>query len=356
MNPISKTIIAATSTLLLSSAVIAQEKPIAGEVTPNSLKGKTLTFAGYGGLQQDAQQAALKGFAEQSGVRLLFDGPVEIAKIAAQVNSGNVAWDVVSTADLMPWVYCGKLFQKLDFNKIDTSKHTGEVYPCGVPGNNYASLLMYKNSSYKDNPPKNWQDFFDTQNFPGIRAIDGTGEPSGMLIEQAIIAAGGSVENMTASDIDLGINKIRELGIDTIFWKTGNEAQQLVESGEVDMLMMWTGRAMTAIKNGADFTPVWQDWLIAMDQLAIPVGVKDSDAAHALINAYLGKNAQEIFSEETSYTPLHNGANPKVDKLTASFMTHSEERLKQGYQQNIAFWVEHFDSAAQQWAELLTGY
>jgi len=348
MNATYKTIIATVASLLLSSSVIAQDKIIAGEVAKDSLKGKTLTFASYGGIYQSGQMNALKAFAEQSGVRLLGDGPVELAKIAAQVKSGNVTWDVVITPDFPAYVHCGTLFEKLDFTKIDTSHLPSpeQVGPCSV----------YKTSRYKDNPPKNWQDFFDTEKFPGIRALDGNGDPVGGLIEQAIIAAGSSVKNMSEADIERGLNKIRSLGSDTIFWKTGAESQQLAESGEVDMLMMWTGRAMTAIKNGADFTPVWQDWLIAMDQLAIPIGVKDSDAAHALINAYLGKNAQEVFSEETSYTPLHNQANPKVDVLTASFMTHNPERLKQGYQQNIAFWVKHFDTAAQQWAELLSGY
>jgi len=343
---------------VLFSANCIQAAPVAGEVTEGSLKGKTLTFASYGGIYQSGQMNALKTFAEQSGVRLLGDGPVELAKIAAQVKSGNITWDVVITPDFPAYVHCGTLFEKLDFSKIDTSHLPSpeQVGPCSVPGNNYGNILMYKTSRYKDNPPKNWQDFFDTKNFPGIRALDGNGDPVGGIIEQAIIAAGGSVNNMTTADIKLGLDKIRSLGTDTIFWKTGAESQQLAESGEVDMLMMWTGRAMTAIKNGAEFTPVWQDWLIAMDQLAIPVGVKDSEAAHVLINAYLGKNAQEIFSEETSYTPLHSQSKPKVDTLTASFMTHSEERLKQGYQQNIDFWVKHFDSAAQQWAELLTGY
>jgi len=356
MNMPQKTIITTITSLLLASMAIAQDKPIAGQVTQGSLKGITLTFAGYGGLQQEMQEVALKGFAEQSGARLLFDGPVEIAKIQAQVNSGNILWDVVSTADLMPWVYCGKLFQKLDYSKIDTSKHTGEIYPCGVPGNNYASLLMYKNSSYKDNPPKNWQDFFDTQNFPGIRAIDGTGEPSGMLIEQAIIAAGGSTKNMTIADIDLGINKIRELGPDTIFWKTGNEAQQLVESGEVDMLMIWGGRAMSATRNGVDYTPVWQDWFMGMDQLVIPIGAKNPDASHALINYWLGKEPNEIYTSVLGHTPINKDAKPQVDEITAAFMMTSEERQRQRYHWNTPFWVENFEVAAEKWAELLVGY
>lgn len=39
---------------------------------------------------------------------------------------------------------------------------------------------------------------------------------------------------MTADDIEKGIQKLRDLGPDTICWKTGAESQQLAESGEAD--------------------------------------------------------------------------------------------------------------------------
>ena len=104
---------------VLATAALAQEKPVAGEVKEGSLKGKTLTFVSYGGIYQDGQEAALKEFVDKSGVTLLNDGPTEIAKLQAQVESGNVTWDVVDTDDLPPYVYCGKLFQKLDLTKLD---------------------------------------------------------------------------------------------------------------------------------------------------------------------------------------------------------------------------------------------
>ncbi|TIL54002.1 MAG: ABC transporter, partial [Mesorhizobium sp.] len=100
---------------------MAQENPVAGAVKEGSLKGKTLTFVSFGGIYQDGQVAALKEFVEKSGVTLLNDGPTEIAKLQAQVESGNVTWDVVDTADFPPYVYCGKLFQKLDLSKLDVS-------------------------------------------------------------------------------------------------------------------------------------------------------------------------------------------------------------------------------------------
>lgn len=342
--------------LVVASAALAQDKPVAGEVAAGSLKDKTLTFVSYGGIYQDGQIAALKDFVDKSGVKLLSDGPTEISKLQAQVESGNVSWDVVDTGDFSPYVYCGKLFQKLDFSKIDTSNiPEGQVGECSVPAMNYGVVLMYKNDTYKDNPPKSWKDFFDTEKFPGSRALEGSGDLSGGMLEQALLAAGQSVDNLKPEDIDKGIEKIKSLGADTIFWKTGAESQQLAESGEVDMIAMWTGRAMSAVKNGAAYTPVWQDWLVVMDQLTIPVGVKDPDAAHALINAYIGKNAQETLAKHTSYSPIYKGAKPEVDELTASFMTNTPEKAKTGYQQNIKFWVENYQLANEKWGALLAG-
>ena len=343
-------------TCALALPAFAQDKPVAGEVKEGSLKGKTLTFVSYGGIYQDGQVAALKEFVDKSGVTLLNDGPTEIAKLKAQVDAGNVTWDVVDTADLPPYVHCGTLFQKLDLTKLDVSKiPPGQVGECSVPAMNYGVVLMYKNDTYKDNPPKNWQDFFDTEKFPGTRAIDGSGDPTGGLVEQAFKATGGDPKAMTEADIAKGMDKIRALGPDTIYWKTGAESQQLAESGEADMIMMWTGRAMTAVKNGAKYTPVWQDWLVVMDQLTIPVGVKDTGASYALLNAYLGKKSQEVLSEKTSYTPINLDAKPNVDANTMAFLTSTPERIAQGYQQNIPFWVKNFDKAGEQWAAVLSG-
>lgn len=346
----------ATAFALVATLASAQEAPPAGTIVDGSLKGKTLTFVSYGGIYQDGQAAALKDFVDKSGVTLLNDGPTEIAKLQAQVESGNVTWDVVDTADLPPYVHCGTLFQKLDLSKLDISHiPPGQVGECSVPAMNYGMILMYKNDAYKDNPPKDWKDFFDTEKFPGTRAIDGSGDPIGALIEQGVIADGGTVVDMTPADIDKGIAKIKALGPDTIFWKTGAESQQLAESGEADMIMMWTGRAMTAVKNGAAYTPVWKDWMVVMDQMTIPVGVKDTDAAYALINAYLGKKEQEILTEKTSYSPINNEAQPKVDASVAAFLTNTPDRVKQGYQQNIKFWVANFDAASEKWTALMAG-
>lgn len=356
MNLIAKAALNAGLLVAMGLAAHAQTAPVAGEVEEGSLAGKTLTFVSYGGIYQDGQIASLQDFVAKSGVTLLSDGPTEVAKIQAQVESGDVQWDVVDTGTLTPYVYCGTLFQKLDFSKIDISNiPEGQVGECSVPAMNYGTVLMYRKSAYGDNPPKGWADFFDTENFPGTRAMPGDSEPDTTLIELALLADGVPQDELFPADVDRALDKFRALGDDLIFWKTGAESQQMMESGEADMVIAWSGRAMGAQKNGADYEPVWQDWIVVKDQLTIPMGVKDVDAAHALINAAIGKRAQEIMTEQTSYSPIHKDAQPQVDDLVQNWLTNTPEKIELGYQQNIEYWVANYDEVETKWGEFIAG-
>ena len=335
---------------------VAAEGPVAGEVAEGSLAGKTLTFVSYGGVYQDGQMKALEDFAAKSGVTILSDGPTELAKIQAQVESGNVMWDVVDTGDYMPFVHCGTLFQKLDFSKLDISHiPEGQVGECSVPAMNYAVMYLYNKDKYGDNPPKDWIDFFDVEKFPGTRGIPGYADAEGYMVELGLLADGVAKEDMFPADIDRGLNKWRSIREHLVPWTTGAESAQMMESGEVDMVMVWSGRGKGALANGANYEPVWQDWIVVKDQMTIPVGVKDVDAAHAMINAYLGKLAQEIMAEETSYSPIHTEAQPDVDELTAAFMTNTPEKQAMAYNHNVAYWVENYEVLSEKWAEFIAG-
>ena len=91
-----------------------------------------------------------------------------------------------------------------------------------------------------------------------------------------------------------------------------------------------------------------------MDQMTIPVGVKDTDASYALLNAYLGKQHRSL-AEKTSYTPINNDAQPKVDASVAAFLTNTPDRQKQGCKQNFKFWVPNFAVAQEKWSALMAG-
>ncbi|MDH6196892.1 putative spermidine/putrescine transport system substrate-binding protein [Mycobacterium frederiksbergense] len=333
--------------------------PQAGTVKEGALKGMTLTFVSYGGIYQDGQaKAALEPFAQQSGAKVLPDGPTENAKIKAQVDSKNVTWDVVDSTNVFTAKNCGTLFMKLDTSIVDISKLPPgtKTDDCSVPAMGYGLIVAYNTKKYGANPPKTWADFYDTKKFPGKRAIEGTpGELDPGVLEGALLADGVAPDVMYPLDLDRALTKMNTIRPDTIFWTTGAQSQQLMESGQVDMALVWSGRAYSAAKNGAPFAPMWNQWMPEADTIAVPVGAKNPKASMALINFYLGAQQQAKLAELTSYSPINVDAKPQLDDLARSYLTTTPERDKDRFAIDVAYWAEQQDEIAAKYTAWLAG-
>ncbi|MEO6826913.1 MAG: ABC transporter substrate-binding protein [Microbacteriaceae bacterium] len=342
----------------VSSAAAGGEPAAVGTVAPNSLKGTTLTFVSYGGIYQDGQmKAGVTPFGAESGAKILQDGPTDNAKLKAQVMSGNVSWDVFDTTNVFTAQQCEKLFLPLDKSIVDTSKiPKGAITDkCSVPAMGYGLILVYNTKKYGANPPTGWADFYDTAKFPGKRAIEGSGDVTAGTLETALLADGVSADHMYPLDIKRALKKMSTIRDDTVFWTTGAQAQQFIESGQVDMALMWNGRAYSGVKNGAPFAPVWNQWMPEADTIAVPKGVKDPAASFALINYYLGAQQQAKLTELTSYSPVNVDSKPKMDDLLKSFLTSAPERSADVFKLDISWWAQHRDDIVSAYTSWLAG-
>lgn len=327
--------------------------PKAGTVKRDALKGLTLTFVSYGGIYQKGQtEAAIGPFAKESGAKILQDGPTDNAKLKAQVESGNVTWDIVDSTNVFTAQQCGKLFLPLDKKIVDTSKIPpgGITDKCSVPAIGYGLIMVYNTKKYGSNPPTSWADFFNTTKYPGKRGLQGaTGEVDSGLYEIALLADGVPANKVYPLNVQRALKKFSSIRKDAVFWSTGAQAQQQLESGQVDMSILWSGRAYSAAKNGAPFRPMWNQWMPEADTLAVLKGAKNPKAAFAGINYYLGAKQQAKLTELTSYSPVNVDAKPKVGPLLKSFLTSTPERSKDRFPLNIKYWAKHHD-------ELVTAY
>ncbi|SEF52015.1 putative spermidine/putrescine transport system substrate-binding protein [Thermomonospora echinospora] len=330
----------------------------AGSVKKDALKGVNLTFVSYGGVYQSGQEkAAVEPFAAESGARVLSDGPTDYAKIKAQVDSGNVTWDVVDTDAIWGESQCGKLLAPLDYSIIDKSNvPEGLAGECTVPAMQYGMVLAYNKDKYGANPPQGWADFFDTAKFPGKRAIPGIANDAAPgPYEAALVADGVAPDQLFPLDVERANKKLTSIRPNLVFWKTGAESQQLLESGEADMVMLWSGRAYDAIKNGAKYEVQWNQFMPIMDVLAVPKGARNPKAAMALINYYLGAQQQAKLTELTSYSPIHTGAQPTLDPLGTAFLTTSPERSKQALKIDAKWWAANQHALIEKWSAWLGG-
>lgn len=158
---------------------------------------RDLTVTSWGGAYQNAQtEAYFAPFRQKAGIPLIdesWDGGIGVLR--TKVEGGNATWDVVQVESEELAAGCDEgLFEKLDMEKIGGKERyiKEAVHPCGVGAIVYDFVLAYDKDRLKD-PPKGWADLFDTQKYPGKRALRGGPKTT---LEIALLADGVQAEKV----------------------------------------------------------------------------------------------------------------------------------------------------------------
>lgn len=342
--------------LVIAAPSFAQEGPKAGTVAPGSLAGQTLVFASSGGIFQDGQKQAIwDPFAAESGATVLQDAS-SFSKLRAGVETGTIAWDLSVSSNYMTYQYCGTLWEKVDTSVVDLSEVPEGLVTdeCMVPAIVYADIGVYNAELFPDGGPQNWVDFFDVEKFPGKRGLNMAADPSAAVVLAALLSDGVAPEDLYPIDFDRAFNKLRSIDDHVVAWSTGAQSQQQLESGEVAMAIVWSGRGYGAANTGKDIQPIWNDWVVAVDSVGIPKGAPNIPAAQAGLNYYLGAEQTAKLAELTSYAPVNVNAEPNLAPLVQEWVPN-EERFKTAVHPDIAWWSENWDTFAEKWNDWITG-
>lgn len=343
------------SALAVSSVSFAQESPKAGTVEAGSLSGQTVVFASSGGIFQDGQKEAIwDPFARESGATVL-QGTSSFARLRAGVESGTIAWDMAVFGRYQTYQFCGTLWERIDTSIVDLSQVPEGLVTdeCMIPAIVYGDIGAY-NADLWPEAPQNWADFFDVEKFPGKRGLNMSADPSPAVVIAALLADGVAPDDLYPIDFDRAFAKLRSIDEHIVAWSTGAQSQQQLESGEVAMALVWSGRGYGAAAAGTNIQPIWDDWVIAVDSVGIPKGAPNVAAAQAGLNYYLGAEQTARLAELTSYGPVNINAEPNLEPLVSEWVPNAE-RLGRGVNPDIAWWSENWDEFADHWSDWITG-
>jgi putative spermidine/putrescine transport system substrate-binding protein len=102
-----------------AASVPAASPPAASACNPPRQEGVTLSFVSFGGVYQEAQRKAwLEPYTELTGVQFTEDENSLNATIKAQVESGQVTWDVVDVGNDFGTDAHKDLLEPLDYSLI----------------------------------------------------------------------------------------------------------------------------------------------------------------------------------------------------------------------------------------------
>lgn len=311
-------------------------------------QARDLTVVGFGGALQEAFRTAyFAPYAKAKGTKVIedsYDGG--IAKQKAMVDSGNVTWDLVQMDENEMTAACEQgLLERIDKAQIPNAKDvdSSAFAKCGVGAFVWSKVLTYDSAKFGANGPKNWAEFWDTKKWPGKRGLR---KQPRMTLEIALLADGVAPADVykvlaTKDGQDRAFAKLDKLKDSIVWWQTGAQPLEWLNSGVVSVTAAYSGRIAVAAKQGKNFPVVWTNQLYSMDYWVVIKGSSNKAQALDLLNFSLAADNQAAFAQTIPYGTLNKRATPLIPKATQALLPTTPENLKSAILLDTAFWLDH---------------
>lgn len=322
----------------------------------------SITVVSWGGAYTKSQvEAYHKPWIALTGNEIIsedFSGG--LAEVKAQVEAGNVTWDLVDVEFSDAVRGCDEgLLEELDLSMLpDAPDGTpasedfleGALSECAVASIVWSTIFAYDSSKISGVTSIN--DLFDLEAFPGKRGLR---KGAKSVLEMALMADGVPASEVYAvMDTDEGIDrafaKLDTIKDSVIWWESGAQPPQLLADGEVVMTTAYNGRIFNAaIAEGKSFEIVWDGQIMDYDLWVIPKGAPNKDLAMEFI-AY-STDTQRLADQASwiSYGPARKSSGALVglysDGVTemAPHMPTSAANLTNALVNDFEFWADNAD-------------
>ncbi|MGY0399434.1 MAG: ABC transporter substrate-binding protein [Ostreibacterium sp.] len=321
----------------------------------------SLTIAGFGGALQTAQRTAyFKPFSKKTQVAIKEDTYLGgIAKIKAMAETHRVLWDVVQIDENDMIVACDEgLLEKISAKMLGIDKsimQQAKSSACGTGTFVWSMVLSYDKNKLSVTP-KNWADFWNVKKWPGKRGLR---KQARMTLEIALLADGVAPENIyqvlaTKAGVDRAFKKLDQLKPDIIWWDTGAQAPERLNSGDVVMTAAYNGRISDANKEGKNFAISWTNQLYGMGFWSIVKDSKNIETAKQFIQFATQANHQKNFTDQIPYGVTNVNVNPLINPEVLKNLPTSPENLISALSMNPDFWVDHEEELQERFTQWLS--
>ncbi len=349
--------------------------PAAGDATPAPeavpSNGRSLVVVSWGGAYTKSQiEAYHKPFAAETGTKInSVDYNGGIAQIKAQVESGNVTWDVVDMelADaqracdegLLEPVDAGTLPAAPDGTPALQDFIPNGITKCAVTSIVFSHVVAYDDTKYEIQKPTKLADFFDLKTFPGKRGL--RKQSPKINLELALRADGVPGDQLyqqlsTKEGVDRAFKKLDTIKDNVVWWETGAQPPQLLADGEVTMTTAYNGRIFDAqVMEGQPFVIIWDGQLQELDVFGIVKGTKNFDLATQFVAFATDTQRLADQAQWIAYGPARKSSLPLVGKHAMKGvdmkpnMPNAPENSTNAVQIDFLWWADHEEELNQRW-------
>ena len=325
---------------------------------------ESLTVVSWGGSYARAcVKAYHEPFTAKSGIKIrLEDYNGGLAQIRAQVETGNVHWDVVDMeiADavlacdegLLEFIAADDLPPGPDGTPAAQDFLPDTLTECGVGTLFYSTIYAYNRENFSGPRPATIEDFFDVKKFPGRRGMRRTPQVN---LEFALMADGISPDQVyatlgTAEGVNRAFRKLDTIKEHIVWWKAGAQPPQMLADGEVVMSTAYNGRIFNAqVLENQPFTVVWDGQVLDQGQLAIVAGTSRLEAARRFLAFAARTESMARVGRYISYSPVRRSGSALITTHLETgidmkpHMPTTPANMTRTLHNNWEWWSDHVD-------------
>ena len=324
-------------------------------VNTASAQTRTVYVNSYGGGWETSwKKAFFDPFTAQTKIQVKTVPGVSFAKLKAQVQTRNFDWDVVNLGDVE---YAQAVIEGL-LEKVDRVAAKADELPpqivreYGITSYSLGTNIVYRKDKFPNGGPQSWADFWDAKRFPGPRCMY---DRSYTCLAFALLADGVPVDKLYPMDLDRAFRKLSELKPHIkVWWREGSQSQQLIRDGEVDMIAMWSARAIDLIEDKVPVELVWNQAEIYHSNLLVPRGDPNAKAAWEFCNFVAQAKPQAEFAMMLPYGPANPGARALMTEARLRQTPAWPDHIKMSFQHDAAWLAPRLAQIRERWTQWLT--
>lgn len=330
-------------------------------VLPASVRAqdKQIVVSDPGGPYTGAYRKAFYDpFEKATGIRIISVAreAQPVAQFTAMVQTKNYIWDVttLTLSSDIPILQSRGLLEPIGLKGTDFPGLMAEAVVDNWLGVDvFATTLAYRSSKYGANGPQNWTDFWNVKKFPGRRSLRRNALDT---LEQALMADGVPLDKLYPLDIDRAFRSLDRIKPHiTVWWTSGAQSMQLIQSGEVDMIATWNARSQAAIDGGAPVTIVWNQGLYSIEGWGIPKGTPRAEMAKTFVRFCADAKRQSDFTDQLAYGPTNLRAYEHIPAKRAAILPTAAENIKSMRLSSPEWWSQNREKVSERFSTWLLG-
>jgi putative spermidine/putrescine transport system substrate-binding protein len=316
---------------------------------------RTVYVNSYGGVWETSwKKAFFDPFTAQTKIQVKTVPGVSFAKLKAQVQTRNFDWDVVNLGDVeYAQAVSEGLLEKVDKEAAKVDQLPPEIVrEFGITSYSLGTNIVYRTDKFPNGGPQSWADFWDVKKFPGPRCMY---DRSFSCLAFALLADGVPADKLYPMDIDRAFRKMSELKPHIkVWWREGSQSQQLIRDGEVDMIAMWSARAIDLIEANVPLELVWNGAEIYNSNLIVPKGDPNAKTAWEFCNFVAQAKPQAEFAMLLPYGPANLGARALMTEARLRQTPAWPDNIRVSFKHDAAWLAPRLAQIRERWSQWLT--